>query len=78
VRTGRCDLQHAGAHAPLEDRIIKCLTAIGLFRSATEQLTQAEGSLSALDYWRSRDGHEIDFVVPNTSADPALATARPS
>lgn len=57
-----------GSRAPGEDGILECLVAIGLFRSASRQITQSEGSLSALGYWRSRDGREIDFVVPSRSA----------
>lgn len=56
-----------GSRTPNEDGIIECLVAIGLFRSASRQVTQSEGSLSALGYWRSRDGREIDFVVPSRS-----------
>lgn len=57
-----------GSRIPNEDGIIESLVAVGLFRSASEQITQSEGSLSALGYWRSRDGREIDFVVPSRSA----------
>lgn len=61
-----------GSRSPNEDGIVECLMAVGLFRSASDQITQSEGTLSALGYWRSRDGREIDFVVPASAAQEGV------
>lgn len=57
-----------GSRSPNEDGMTECLMAVGLFRAASDQVTQSEGTLSALGYWRSRDGREVDFVVPERTA----------
>lgn len=56
-----------GSRLPNDDGLTESLVAVGLFRSASEQVTQSEGAMGALGYWRSRDGREIDFVVPDHS-----------
>jgi predicted AAA+ superfamily ATPase len=46
-----------------QDGLLEGVVASALFRSASEHLVQADPSLGALGYWRSREGREIDFVV---------------
>lgn len=52
-----------GGRAPSDDAIRENLVAIGLFRSATERLLQAEATLGSIGFWRSGRGTEIDFVT---------------
>jgi uncharacterized protein len=48
--------------------LVENLVAIGLYRSATDRLVQAEAAPSAVGVWRSSRGTEVDFVVPETVA----------
>ena len=51
--------------------LIENLVAVGLYRSATDRLVQAEAAPGAVGVWRSSRGTEVDFVV----ADPAATAA---
>ncbi len=53
-----------GARRPPDAGVIENLVATTLFRSAAHALTQADAVPGAVGYWRSRNGRELDFVVP--------------
>lgn len=64
------------ARQPSEDALLENLVAISLYRCATESLVQAEPLATAVGYWKSRRGHEIDFVVA-ASAEGLKASRLP-
>jgi predicted AAA+ superfamily ATPase len=56
-----------GTAHPDSDGMVENLVAVALFRSAALTLTQANAIPGTVGYWRSRDGREIDFVVPRVT-----------
>jgi predicted AAA+ superfamily ATPase len=54
---------------PSEDGTTEGLVAAALFRSSIDHVTQSEAVPSGRGYWRSKQGREIDFVVPAASGD---------
>ncbi|MFQ5537009.1 MAG: ATP-binding protein [Gemmatimonadota bacterium] len=53
-----------GTRGPAGDGLTESLVAAALFRSSAQSLTQADAVPGSVAYWRSRDGREVDFVVP--------------
>ncbi len=45
------------------DAILEGAIATGLFRSASDHITQSDPTIGSLGYWRSSDGREIDFIT---------------
>lgn len=60
-----------GAREPDEDGSMENLVATGLFRSAASALVQSTPAPGSVAYWRSRQGREIDFVIPDPEAPSA-------
>ena len=56
-----------GTARPSADGMAEDLVAVALFRSAALTLIQANAVPRTVGYWRSRDGREIDFVVPRVT-----------
>jgi predicted AAA+ superfamily ATPase len=56
------------------DGMLEGAIATGLFRAASEHMTQSDPTIGSLGYWRSADGREIDFVTQtdDTSGDKTL------
>ena len=53
-----------GSRRPPHAGLIENAVAVGLFRSATHVLIQANAVPGAVGYWRSSNNRELDFVVP--------------
>lgn len=58
-----------GGRLPDPDAVRENLVAIGLYRSATDRLVQADPVTGSLCFWKSGRGTEIDFVVGEERPD---------
>jgi predicted AAA+ superfamily ATPase len=57
-----------GSRLPLHSAVREGLVAVGLYRSTTDRLVQAEPVPGSLCFWRSGRGTEIDFLVRESGA----------
>ncbi|MEX0893698.1 MAG: ATP-binding protein [Gemmatimonadota bacterium] len=57
-----------GSRPPRPEAVRENLVAIGLYRSATDRLVQADALPGSLCFWKSGRGTEIDFLVAEETA----------
>lgn len=57
-----------GSRLPGQDAVRENLVAIGLYRSATDRLVQADPVMGSLCFWKSGRGTEIDYLVAEHSS----------
>jgi predicted AAA+ superfamily ATPase len=56
-----------GSRLPEPDAVRENLIGIGLYRSATDRLVQADPVIGSLSFWKSGRGTEIDYLVAERS-----------